>query len=129
MQVTADDVEIAVEKAEKLWADALAAREKAETLAVQAEELASQSETSTTTAKDALEDSTGVKTFKLSMLGDAQAAMDVSIRAGEILADAYDAAEEAERLEALAEEALVASEEAIEQHLVDFPDSELADEV
>ena len=129
MQVTADDVELAVEKAEKLWAEALAAREKAEALAVKAEELANQSEMSTSSAKDALEDSTGATKFKLSMLGDAQAAMDVSIRAGEVLADAYDAAEEAERLEALAEAALTASEDAIEQHLLDFPDSELADEV
>ena len=129
MQVTADDVEMAVEKAEKLWADALAAREKAEALAVEAEELATQSETSTATAKDALEDGAVAETFKLSMLGDAQAAMDVSIRAGEVLANAYDAAEEAERLEILAEEALAASEEAIEQHRIDFPDSELADEV
>ena len=129
MQVTADDVELAVEKAEKLWAEALAAREKAEALAVKAEELANQSEMSTSSAKDTLEDSTGATKFKLSMLGDAQAAMDVSIRAGEVLADAYDAAEEAERLELRAEAALTASEDAIEQHLLDFPDSELADEV
>ena len=46
--------------------------------------------------------------------------MSVSIQAGEVLADAYEAAEEAERLEALAEAALSASETAIEQHLVDF---------
>ena len=38
--VTEDDVEKAVEKAEKLWADALAARKKADALSAEAEEMA-----------------------------------------------------------------------------------------
>lgn len=46
-----------------------------------------------------------------------------------MLAAAVEAAEEADKLEELAEAALAASEEAIEQHLIDFPDSELADEL
>ena len=64
MKVTADDVELAVETAEKLWADALAAREKADALAAEAEELADQSETSTTSASQSLNDSTSATTFK-----------------------------------------------------------------
>ena len=49
--------------------------------------------------------------------------------AGAVLASAIEAAEEAERLEALAEEATVEMDAAIAQHLVDFPDSELGDEL
>ena len=44
--------------------------------------------------------------FSLSMLGDAQAAMSSSLEASGVLADAAAAFEEADRLEALAEEAL-----------------------
>ena len=62
-------------------------------------------------------------------LGDAQKAMSAAQEAGTMLTDAFDADEEATRLEELAEAALAASETAIEQHLIDFPDSELADEV
>ena len=47
---------------------------------------------------------------------------------GYAAADAVAAAEEAERMEGLAEEAEAAMDACIAQHLIDFPDSELADD-
>jgi hypothetical protein len=126
MKVTADDVEIAVETAERLWAEALEAREKAERLSEEAETMAGESEAAMSDTASSIDDASK---FKLSMLGEAQQAQQASLDAGSILADALEAVEEADELEALAEAALVASEKAIEQHLVDFPDSELADEL
>ena len=125
--VTEDDVEIAVEVAEKLWAEALTARETADRLSSEAENLCEAGEVGATAAAESM-GGEAVK-FKLSMLGDAQAAMSASLDAGKILSDAFEANEEADKLEELAEAALAASERAIEQHLLDFPDSELADKL
>ena len=63
------------------------------------------------------------------MVGDVKAASDAALDANAMLANAVEASEEAERLEGLAEAALVEMEAAIEQHLIDFPDSELRDEL
>ena len=127
--VTADDVELAVEVAEKLWAEALEAREKADKLATDAEEMTVATESDTAAAAKSVGSVEAATKLNLSMLGDAQKAMSASLEVGEVLADAFDADEEASRLEELAEAALAASEKAIEQHLIDFPDSELADEL
>jgi len=124
--VTADDVELAVEKCEKLWADALAARKQVEELSNEAEELAEASALSSEEASATIDDS---PKFKLSMIGDLKAVTDANLNANAVLSDAIEVMEEAELLERQAEAALVEMEEAIEQHLVDFPDSELKDEL
>ena len=124
--MTADDVEIAVEKCEKLWADALDARKTVEKLSTEAAELA---EASAAESEEASAKVDASDKFKLSMLGDVKAATDANLNANAVLSDAIAAEEEATRLEALAEAALVEMEAAIEQHLIDFPDSELRDEL
>jgi len=124
--VTEADVEAAVANAERLWENALAAREKVDLLSSEAEELA---EASAATSEEAASQVDASATFKLSMLGDAKAATDASLNANAVLADAVAAAEEAERLEALAEAATDAMDAAIAQHLEDFPESDLGDDV
>ena len=124
--VTADDVEMAVEKCEALWADALAAREAVEKLSTEADELAEASAASAEETSAAID---GADVFKLSMMGDLKAASDATLDANKMLSDAVDAAEEAERIESLAELAMVEMDAAIEQHLIDFPDSELRDQL
>lgn len=124
--VTADDVEMAVEKAERLWADALAAHEKAEALSSEAESLA---ESSAKVAEDASAAVDQSPTFKLSMLGDLQSASNDALDANAVLSDAVDAAEEANRLQLVAEAATTDMEATIEKHLIDFPDSELREEL
>jgi hypothetical protein len=123
--VTEDDVVAAVDKCERLWADALAAREKVDLLSTEAEQL---SEASSASAEQASAAAANATTFKLSMLGDIKVATDANLDANAVLADAVDASEEAERLELLAEAATAEMDKVIEQHLIDFPDSELADE-
>lgn len=56
----------------------------------------------------------------------ADAAVASNIDAGSILNKALEASEQADRLEAEAEEALERSEAMLEQHLIDFPYSDLA---
>ena len=92
----------------------------------EADRLADESASSAAEANAVVDNSA---TFKLSMLGDMKAATDASLNANAVLADAVEAAEEADRLELLAEAALTAMETAIEQHLIDFPDSELRDQL
>jgi hypothetical protein len=124
--VTAEDVEIAVEKCERLWADVMEARKKVEQLSNEAEELTEASEKQSAEANAKVEAS---DTFKLSMLGDMKAATDSQLNANAMIGEAFEAAEEAERLEALAEAAMAEMDAAIEAHLIDFPDSELRDEL
>ena len=124
--VTAADVEIAVAKCEECWEAALAAREYVDELSTEAEDMAEKS------AASAVEQSAAIDKaakFKLSMLGDMKAAQDANIDANSVLADAVAAAEHAEKLEILADEAMAAMEKAIEQHLIDFPDSELREDL
>eukprot|EP00310_Coccolithus_braarudii_P012321 CAMPEP_0183350826 /NCGR_PEP_ID=MMETSP0164_2-20130417/21201_1 /TAXON_ID=221442 /ORGANISM="Coccolithus pelagicus ssp braarudi, Strain PLY182g" /LENGTH=148 /DNA_ID=CAMNT_0025522829 /DNA_START=65 /DNA_END=511 /DNA_ORIENTATION=- len=120
-KVTEDDVEAAVELAEQLWAEALKARERADCLS---EKAAEQAELAQASAEEATASMDSATTFRLSMLGDARIAMDSQLNAGSLLSEAVEAAEAAELFEAKAEEALTASEKAIEQHLVDFPDAD-----
>ena len=111
-KLTADELELAVEKAENLWAEALAAREKAEKLSGDAEEAANES---AATAEAASETIDGAEKFKLSMIGDAQKASSMALDAGSLLAEAVEASEEAERLEGLAEAALASVEAAMQE--------------
>lgn len=119
--VTEDDVEAAVKAAEDAWADALKARELAEKLSIDAEEAAEAAGMSSEAVADELKAS---NKFSLRMLSGSSDAMGKSLEATRLLSDAVEAAEEASRLEEIAEAALAASEEAIAQHLLDFPDAE-----
>ena len=119
--VSEEDVEALVEKAETLWESALAARKKADTLSSEAEAAANAAAVSSDEQAAKLDDATK---FSLGLLSGASDVMASSLDAGALLAEAVEAAEEAERLELEAEAALAASEAAIEQHLKDFPDDD-----
>ena len=119
-KMTEDMVEGFVERAEALWAEALAARELADKLSSEAETLADASGEASDAASTALD---GASKFSLSMLTTSTEAQNKALEAGKVIAEAVEAAEAAEELERKAEEALTASEKAIEQHLIDFPDS------
>ena len=123
-KVTEEDVIVAVEKAETLWEQALTARETAEELSALAENFGNDAASS---AKEAEEDLQALMKesgkFGLGQIANAQIAMNTSFDAGTALTDAFDATEEADRLEQLAEEALKESEQALAQHLIDFPEN------
>ena len=120
--VTEEDVIKSVEKAEKLWAEALEARKEANALSDRAEEGA---EAAAEVAKKAdAEMRRGP--ISLEKIAAADAATNSNLDAGSVLSRALGAAEEADKLEELAEKALAESEDALEQHLKDFPGSDLA---
>ena len=118
--VTYEQVRSAVEAAEELWGRALAAREKADELSEEAERLSDEAVQKTEESTNQVATSSK---FSLSMIGDARAAMDTSIEVQRLLGEAVKAATIADQLEVDAEAALQASEEALQQHLIDFPDS------
>ena len=123
--VTEEDVLEAVEKAEALWAQALEARKTANALSDRAEE---EAEAAATTAKDVehlLKDKSSA--ISLEKIAQADKAAKSNIDASGMVNKALAAEEEANRLEALAEEALRVSEEKLTKHLEDVPDSPLAD--
>ena len=123
--VTEDDVLEAVEKAESLWAQALEARKTANALSDRAEE---EAEAAASTARDAenmLKDTQSP--ISLEKIAQADLATKSNIDANGMVNKALEAEEEANRLESLAEEALRISEEQLSQHLVDVPDSPLAE--
>lgn len=125
--VTEDDVLEAVEDAEKLWAQALEARKTANALSDRAEE---EAEAAAETAKqiDTLfqEQRENRQSITMQQLAQADTAARTNLDAGNLVNRALRAAEEADRLEKLAEEALRKSEDRLEQHLKDFPNSFLA---
>lgn len=127
--VTEKDVLDAVEEAEKLWSQALEARKTANALSDRAEEEAEAAATSTQEV-DALfkEKNKGKAPISMQNLAQADAAAKSSLDAGSMVSRALQAIEEADLLEKLAEEALQKSEEQLEQHLKDFPDSPFADD-
>ena len=124
--VSEDDVIDAVEKAEALWAQALEARKTANALSDRAEE---EAEAAAGTAKDA-ENIFQNKTSPVSMeqLVQFDAIAKTNLDATTMVNKALKASQEADELEQLAEEALRKSEEQLEQHLNDYPDSPLAQE-
>mmetsp|Transcript_11967 Transcript_11967/g.24322 ORF Transcript_11967/g.24322 Transcript_11967/m.24322 type:complete len:172 (-) Transcript_11967:63-578(-) len=112
----------AVERAEELWAKAIAAREKANALSAEAAEL---SDTTATQTEGMHKKLSGESTkFSLSMLGDARIAMDTAMDAQKLIAEAVAAAELADQLEENAEVALQVSEAVLEQYERDFPNGE-----
>ena len=120
--VTEDEVLAQVEKAEESWARALEARKEANALSDRAEE---QGEAAAEIAKEA-EAAIREGAISLEKIAMADQATNSNLDAGSVLSRALQAADDADRLEAIAEVALAKSEEMLDQHLVDFPDSSLA---
>mmetsp|Transcript_31409 Transcript_31409/g.75927 ORF Transcript_31409/g.75927 Transcript_31409/m.75927 type:complete len:161 (+) Transcript_31409:77-559(+) len=120
--VTEADVIALVEEAEKLWGKVEKLRNEANDLSVQAETLGQNAEISTADAIKSLKGSISEK--KLEEANDAQ---NLSIDLGSLVEKALAATEEADKTETLANEALAASERALEQHLIDFPEDDAID--
>jgi hypothetical protein len=124
--VSEDDVLEAVEQAEKLWEQALEARKTANALCDKAEEDA-EAAAATSQLVDEVFQTNKLEAQPITMeqLAKADAAASANLDAGSVVNRALALAVEAERLETLAEEALTRSEERLEQHLADFPESPL----
>jgi len=116
--VTEEDVIALVEEAEDLWAKAYEARKAANELSEKAEAIGKDAEVSTTDATEALKQS-----ISLEKVADATNAQNLSLDLGNMLERAIKAQEEADEIEVKAEKALAASEAALEQHLIDFPEN------
>ena len=123
--VTEEEVLEAVEKAEALWAQALEARKTANALSDRAEEEAEAAATTAMDVENMLKDKSSA--ISLEKIAQADKAAKSNIDASGMVNKALEAEEEANRLEALAEEALRVSEEKLTKHLEDVPDSPLAD--
>ena len=123
--VSEEDVLEAVERAETLWAEALEARKTANALIDRAEE---EAEASAGSAKDA-ENIFQNKTTPVTMeqLVKVDTAAKASLEATMLVNEATKTSDEADQLELEAEEALKKSEEILDQHLIDFPNSSLAE--
>ena len=113
-----------VEKAEDLWGKVEKLRNEADELSVQAESLGQEAETSTADAVDSLKESISEKKIE-----EATKAQNACIDLGALLDKAARATEEADEIEVLAEEALAASNLALEQHLLDFPEDDEIDTI
>ena len=123
--VTEDDVLEAVEKAESLWAKALDARKTANALSDRAEE---EAEAAASVSKDVEEMVNNRTAISMEQLAQADAAASANLDATIFVNKALAASDEADRLEVDAEESLKIMQERLDQHLIDFPDSPLAEE-
>jgi len=113
--VTEDDVIALVDKAEDLWAKVQTLRNEANDLSIQAETLGQEAEVSAADAVKSLsQDKIDLSEEKIQ---EVQQAQSQSIDLGSFLERAVKASEEADEVEILANEALAASEAALEQHL------------
>ena len=118
--VTEDDVIALVDKAEDLWAKVQTLRNEANDLSIQAETLGQEAEVS---AADAVKSLSGKIDLSEEKIAEVQQAQSQSIDLGSLLERAMKASEEADEIEILANEALAASEAALEQHISDFPEN------
>jgi glycerol-3-phosphate O-acyltransferase len=118
--VSEEDVLESVEHAEQLWAEALEARKTANALSDRAEEEAEAASSSAKEVEEKMKDRS--KPISMETLAEGDAVARSSLDAGSMLNTASD---EADRLLAEAELALQKSEERLDQHLEDFPDSPL----
>jgi hypothetical protein len=116
--VTEEDVIKLVEEAEDLWAKAYEARKTANELSERAEAAGKNAELSTTVAMSALQES-----ISIDKIADADEAQNLSLELGSLLDEVEKAQREADDIEVLADKALAASEAALEQHLIDFPEN------
>jgi len=115
--VTEEDVIALIEEAEDLWAKAYEARKTANELSERAETMGKDAEVSTSDATEALKLS-----ISPAKIADATTAQNLSLDLGSLLDEALQAQKEADEIEERAEKALAASEAALEQHLIDFPE-------
>ena len=120
--MTEDDVIAKVEAAESLWKEALEKRKTANALSDKAKE---EAEAAANSVKDASENIIKGNAISLEKVQAADDATRLNIDAGSMVVRAFDACEEAEKCKLEAEGALQASEKALEQHLIDFPESSL----
>ena len=108
-----------VEKAEDLWGRVAALRKESEALSLQAEDVGTEAEVATKEAEASLK----AGSISESNMAEAQEAQNKALDLGSLLEAALAKSEEADEVEVLAEEALSASERALEQHLRDFPEA------
>lgn len=120
--VTESDVVALVEKAEDLWGKVEKLRNKANELSIEAESLGQEAEDSAADVLDSLKESISEE-----KLEEANKAQNSCIDLASLLEKAKKSTEEADQIEVLAEEALAASESALEQHLIDFPEDDEID--
>ena len=118
--VTEDDVIALVDKAEDLWAKVQTLRNEANDLSIQAETLGQAAEVS---AADAVKSLSHKIDLSKEKIAEVQQAQSQSLDLGSLLERAMKASEEADEIEILANEALTASEQALEEHLIDFPEN------
>ena len=118
--VTEADVIALVEQAEALWTKVEQLRNEANDLSIQAETLGHETELSTEYATNLLKDNT-ISEGKIAEISIAQ---NNALDLGALLDRAQQATEEADESEVLADEALAASEVALAQHLIDFPEDD-----
>lgn len=123
--VSEEDVIEAVELAESLWEKALEARKEANALIDRAEEEANTSAGTAKQAENIFQDKS--KPVSMEDLVQVDNAAKASLEATIMVNEATKASDEADQLEAHAEEALQKSEEILDQHLIDYPDSALAE--
>lgn len=117
--VTEEEVIALVEEAEDLWAKAYEARKAANELSEKAEAIGKDAEVSASDVTEALKQSISEE-----KIADATNAQNLSLELGSLLEEALNAQDEADDIELRAEKALAASEAALEQHLIDFPENE-----
>eukprot|EP00980_Cylindrotheca_fusiformis_P024998 scaffold12877_cov84-Cylindrotheca_fusiformis.AAC.3 len=122
--VSEEDVLEAVEEAEKRWAEALEARKNANALSDRAEEEAEAASDKAKEVEEKMKDKT--KKISVKTLAEGDAVARSNLDASSMVNKALEAAEEADRLLEEAETALEKSEQTLDQHLKDFPDSPLA---
>jgi len=123
--VSEEDVIEAVELAESLWEKALEARKEANALIDRAEEEANTSAGTAKQAENIFQDKS--KPVSMEDLVQVDNAAKASLEATIKVNEATKASDEADQLEAKAEEALQKSEQILDQHLIDYPNSPLAD--
>mmetsp|Transcript_6556 Transcript_6556/g.16329 ORF Transcript_6556/g.16329 Transcript_6556/m.16329 type:complete len:214 (-) Transcript_6556:71-712(-) len=122
--VSEEDVIEAVEIAEALWGKALEARKEANALIDRAEEEANASAGTAKEAENIFMDKS--KPVSMEQLVQVDNAAKASLEATNLVNEAMKASDAADQLESEAEEALKRSEKILDQHLIDYPDSELA---
>jgi len=113
-----------VEKAEDLWVRVEKLRNEANDLSMQSESLGREAETSTADAMKSLQQSISEEKIE-----EANNAQNLSLDLGALLDRALSATREADEIEVLAEEAIAASEAAVEQYLIDFPEDDEIDTI
>jgi hypothetical protein len=121
--VSEDDVLKAVEHAESSWAKALEARKTANALSDRAEE---EAEAAASVSKEVEAMVNSRTAVSMEQLAQADAAASANLDATIGVNKALQSSEMADRLEMEAEEALMQSEERLEEHLKDFPESPLS---